>query len=245
VSGASTVPALSSAVVDRLAAGWSRIHSIESCIAPAQTAPRGTATLAAVLSYCGEPIRVWQAGQWQSPRGWAEPVPVTFARLRPRLGALCDIPDLELFVTHYAGVRDVMFRAALEVPLAQRAFAWLAAARQRGWIARPDRCAAALQRVSTLLDPFGSSLGGMVVHVRGQGADGRAAARAWHIAADHDHGPEIPCMAAILLARRLARGEAWPAGARPALSLLALEAFAPEFERWGMVTEIIDEAVPA
>src|SRR5262245_64580121 len=58
ISGASTVPALSSAVVDALTRGWSRIDRIETCIAPAQTAPRGTATMAAVLGYCGEPIAV-------------------------------------------------------------------------------------------------------------------------------------------------------------------------------------------
>ncbi len=59
VSGASTVPALSSAVVDALSAGWQRVVSIDMCIAPAQTAPRGRATLEAVLSYCGELIPVW------------------------------------------------------------------------------------------------------------------------------------------------------------------------------------------
>jgi len=66
ISGASTVPALSSAVVDFLCRGWQRIDSIDICIAPAQTAPRGVATLEAVLSYCGAPIQVWSGGQWQA-----------------------------------------------------------------------------------------------------------------------------------------------------------------------------------
>ena len=73
ISGASTVPALSSAVVDHLAAGWQRIDRIETCIAPAQSAPRGVATTAAVLSYCGEPIAVWREGRWQHRFGWANP----------------------------------------------------------------------------------------------------------------------------------------------------------------------------
>jgi short subunit dehydrogenase-like uncharacterized protein len=46
VSGASSVPALSSAVVDHLCEGWQRVDVIDTCIAPAQTAPRGQATLA-------------------------------------------------------------------------------------------------------------------------------------------------------------------------------------------------------
>jgi saccharopine dehydrogenase-like NADP-dependent oxidoreductase len=40
VSGASTVPALSSAVVEQLCTGWQAIDSIDLCIAPAQSAPR-------------------------------------------------------------------------------------------------------------------------------------------------------------------------------------------------------------
>lgn len=94
ISGASTVPALSSAVVDHLCAGWQRLDTLDICIAPAQTAPRGVATLRAVLSYCGGPIEVWHDRQWQTHIGWAAPKRVEYLRLHPRLGALCDIPNL-------------------------------------------------------------------------------------------------------------------------------------------------------
>lgn len=75
----------------------------------------------------------------------------------------------------------------------------------------------------------------------GRDVAGRPVRRAWHVAADDDHGPEIPCMAAVLLARRLARGAGPPAGAHAALGWLALDEFAPEFARWGMVTDCVDE----
>lgn len=244
ISGASTVPALSSAVVDHLAAGWQAVNSIDLCIAPAQTAPRGEATMAAVLSYCGAPIEVWSQGRWQRWPGWARPEPVRFARLQPRRGALCDIPDLELFPARYQ-VRDrVVFRAALEVPAAQQAFAALAALRRLGLWRRPAALAGVLTRWAPWLDRFGSALGGMVVRVAGQDASGQPARRTWHIAADHDHGPEIPCMAAILLARRLARGDGPPPGAHTATGWLPLSDFEPEFARWGMATDIVDEAAP-
>jgi hypothetical protein len=243
LSGASTVPALSCAVVDALSAGWQRVESIDLCIAPAQTAPRGVATLAAVLSYCGAPIEVWDGGRWQTRLGWARPERVHFARLRPRIGAICDIPDLELFPSRYTGVQRVTFRAALELALAQRAFALLAALRAARLLRRPERLAPLLHIGARLFDGFGSSLGGMVVRIAGVDAAGHAVRRAWHIAADHDHGPEIPCMAAILLARRLARGVAPPAGAMACTGLLTLDDFAPEFARWGMVTDTVDETV--
>lgn len=239
VCGASTVPALSSAVVKALCADWQQIDTVDICIAPAQTAPRGVATLAAVLGYCGAPIAVWEQGQWQTHYGWADPVPVQFHRLRTRKGALCDIPDLEIFPSHFAVRERVMFRAALEVGFTQWVFARLAAASKAGWLRRPERFAALFQAVAPWLDGLGSALGGMVVQVRGRDAHGQVAHAAWHISADHDHGPEIPCMAAILMARQLARGQGPRSGAYTSTGLLPLDAFAPEFARWGMVTDVV------
>ena len=191
ITGASTVPALSSAVVQALTPGWQRLDSIAICIAPAQTAPRGVATLRAVLSYCGEPIKVWKGGQWTSQPGWATPQRVRFARLSDRRAALCDIPDLELFPAHFAGVQHVDFRAALEVGMAQTGFAALAALRRARLIPSPVAWAAVLNAAAKLLDPLGSALGGMYVRVKGVDGDGRPAQRSWHIAADNDHGPEL------------------------------------------------------
>jgi len=242
ITGASTVTALSSAVVEHLCAGWTAIDSVDICIAPAQTAPRGKATLAAVLSYCGESIPIWRDGGWTQAPGWASPERIDFLRMRPRIGALCDIPDLELFPTHYAVRERVMFRAALEVGFTQRAFAALAWLRSRGLLRRPERLAGLLNRTAVAFDFLGTALGGMVVRVEGVDGQGRPARRAWHIAADNDHGPEIPCMPAILLARQLAAGAAMPAGAFTATGLLTLAQFQGEFARWGMVTDIVDEA---
>lgn len=242
IAGASTVPALSSAVIDHLCAGWRRIDSIDICIAPAQRAPRGEATLAAVLSYCGLPIDVWEGGRWEPQRGWAHPTPVAFHRLRPRLGAVCDIPDLEIFPAHYRAHDRVTFRAALEVSLAQRTFAAIAALRHWGLLPHPEKLAGLMHRTGGALDVLGTPLGGMVVRVAGTDAAGQPRRGAWHIAADHDHGPEIPCMATILLARQLAAGQAlMPIGAHTSTSLLALGAFAPEFAKWGMVTDVVEE----
>ncbi|WP_426104147.1 saccharopine dehydrogenase family protein [Massilia sp. TSP1-1-2] len=239
VTGASTVPALSSAVIDHLTQGWRSVSEIDYCIAPAQTAPRGIATMAGVLSYCGAPIEVWHGGRWETQYGWCAPSRVQFARLKPRIGALCDIPDLELFPAYYKGVQSVMFRAALEVGVSQRALAVIGALRRWGVISRPEGLAGFMDRAADLLDPFGSALGGMVVRVRGVDGAGVAASLAWHIAADDDNGPEIPCMPAILLARRLAAGAPFEAGAFTSISQLTLAEFEPEFAKWNMVSEIV------
>jgi NAD(P)-dependent dehydrogenase (short-subunit alcohol dehydrogenase family) len=241
VAGASTVPALSSAVVNQFGPRFERLDSIDICIAPAQRAPRGRATLAGVLSYCGEPVQVWRDGRWLSQYGWAGLTTVRFARMRPRQGALCDIPDLELFPAHYQMVKSVMFRAALEVPVTQRVFATLSWLRRHRWIGSPVALAGVLHRTGGIFDPLGSPQGAMVVRLAGQGRDGRRLQLAWHLTAGEHHGPEIPCMAAILLARRLARNDNPPNGACTSLGLLNLQEFAPEFDRWGMITEWHEE----
>lgn len=244
ISGASTVPALSSAVVDQLCSGWQRIETIDICIAPAQTAPRGKATIAGVLSYCGDSIQVWSQGKWQPMLGWAQPERVRFARLKSRLGALCDIPDLELFPQRYSVGQRVMFRAALEVSLTQRAFAFVAGLKRLGILGNPAQLAGVLNFGAVAFDFLGSDLGGMVVRVRGEDRSGVRRMRSWHITAGDDHGPEIPCMAAILLARRMARGELFPSGAFVCAGMLGLNEFQPEFERWKMATDIVEEEAP-
>jgi saccharopine dehydrogenase-like NADP-dependent oxidoreductase len=243
VAGASTLPALSSAVIDALRERFAELHTIDICIGPAQQAPRGEATLAAVLSCCGEPVPVWQDNRWQQRIGWANPEQVHFARMAPRLASLCDVPDLELFPERYVGVRSVMFRAALEVGFTQRMFALLAAARRWHLLNRAAALAPWLHRFGGWFDGFGSGLGGMFVRLAGLSPQGQPLQLEWHLSADDNHGPEIPCMPAILLARRLARGETLPSGALACAGLLSLGEFEPEFNRWSIRTETLERPV--
>jgi hypothetical protein len=82
----------------------------------------------------------------------------------------------------------------------------------------------------------------MLVSLRGINRNGRAMHIEWHLNAPANHGPEIPCMASILLVRKLARGEAMVHGATPCMGLLTLPDFEPEFARWGIATTIRESA---
>jgi Saccharopine dehydrogenase NADP binding domain len=238
ISGASTVPALSSAVVDSLAGRFCQIEEIQISIAPGQRAPRGTATMAGVFSYAGKSFKWLYDGTPVDARGWQELRRLRFAGLGTRWAAACDIPDLELFPARYPGVRTVQFRAALELGIHHFAL-WLVAAIRRVGVPLPiERCAGPLDRLASLLDVFGSERGGMLVSVVGTQADGSGARVEWHLTADGNHGPEIPCMAAILLARKLARGGMTMRGAHPCMGFLALTEFEPEFRRWGITTAV-------
>ncbi|MDR0458467.1 MAG: saccharopine dehydrogenase NADP-binding domain-containing protein [Burkholderiaceae bacterium] len=239
VSGASSVPGLSSAVVDCLAHDFAAIDEIQIAIAPGQQAPRGQATLRAVFGYAGTPIRCWRQGRWVTAHGWQDMRTLYFDGLGARWAAICDVPDLALFPSRYAGVKTVEFRAALELK-SQHAALWAAAALRRiGLPLSLARHAGWLNRVSDkLLDRFGSPNGGMMVRVSGARADGRSGVSTWTLTAPGGSGPEIPCMAALLLAKRLALGALTVRGTMTCMGLLTLDDFAPYFAQWAMRTAI-------
>jgi hypothetical protein len=236
ISGASTLPALSSAVVDDLARRFVSIREVQVAIAPGQRAARGAATMAAVLSYCGRSFKWLSGGQWRDAYGWQELSKMRFAAAGVRWAAACDVPDLELFPSRYRGLHTVQFRAALEFSVQHFAL-WLAAAlRRRGLPLALERWASPLDRLASALAPFGAAKAGMLVSVAGEISDGSVERVDWHLTVDAVTGPEIPCLAAILLTRRLARGVLTEPGAFACVGLLQLADFQPEFRRLGIVT---------
>jgi saccharopine dehydrogenase-like NADP-dependent oxidoreductase len=235
VSGASTVPALSSAVIDHLAPRLHELEEIRIVIAPGQRAPRGNATIAGVLSYAGKPFTWLRNGAWCTVWGWQELQRVRFP-FGTRWAAACDIPDLELFPARYSGVRTIEFRAALELGIQHFALWVIAALRRGGLRLSIERWADRLNGLASWMDAFGSERSGMLVSLRGKKADGTEILIEWQLTADANHGPEIPAMAATLLTRKLARGEITARGAFACMGFLNLLDFEPEFARWKITT---------
>jgi Saccharopine dehydrogenase NADP binding domain len=233
ISGVSTLPALSAAVLDVLCADLAQVESIRCVIAPGQRAPRGAATLAAVFSYLGRPISLWRAGRWQMAWGWMD---LKRARLPfgTRWSALCDVPDLALLPERYAPVQEVSFHAALEFRL-QHLVLWAFAAACRLGLPLPiEKWAAVLDRMAAIFDPLAGEWGGMQVAVVGTNSMDQRVQRRWSLRAPALHGPEIPTMAAIILARRLASGEQFAPGAFACMGFVRLAEFEPLFAKWGI-----------
>jgi hypothetical protein len=244
VSGVSSVPGLSSAVVDHLSKSLLRVNSISTVIAPGQQAARGVATISAVFGYAGLAFPRWNGAAWGLQYGWQDIRRFTFSGLAPRWGAACDVPDLALFPERYPGVRDVEFHAALELRI-QHVALWLAAAVRRLGLPMPiNRWAARLNAISDLiLDRFGSDVGAMKVQVLGNVEGGEQRRLTWQLTAPDGHGPEIPCMATVLLACKLANGELSLIGAFPCMGFLKLEDFDSEFQRWAITSDITEETL--
>jgi hypothetical protein len=223
ISGASSVPALSAAVVERYRDRFARLDEIHVGISSGAYTP-GPATLRGILSYGGKPLRVWRAGEWRQVYGWRDLRRHNFpAPLGPRWLANCDVPDLELFPGRYAPVRTVSFQAGTASTLGQFLVCGLAALVRAGWLGSAAPLAAALHGLGRLLTPLGSSRGGMFVRLHGARPDGAPLVLAWSVLASRNHGVHIPCAAATALATRLATGGALPAGAMPCVGLLSVE----------------------
>ncbi len=91
---------------------------------------------------------------------------------------------------------------------------------------------------------FGSQVGSMQVTVTGTCSDGSTVKRIWDLTARQNHGPEIPCVPATALAKKLLRGEIARRGAMPCVGLVDLDDIAAELEGLDIdwqVREAVDE----
>jgi len=225
VSGASTLPALSSAVVDHYRRRFATVASIRISIVPGNRMPRGLSTVAGVLSYCGKPFKRWQHGAWQQVHGWQDLHRMSYPQIGRRWLASCDVPDLALFPQRYDVTDTVVFHAGLELASMQLSL-WVMSWLTRLGIVRSWVPAAGfLKAAGDKLMNFGTDAGGMHVEIAGSDANGRSRRVFWLLTAFKGHGPEIPCVAAIVLARKLASGQIAARGAQPCMGLMTLEDF--------------------
>ncbi|HMK68038.1 MAG TPA: saccharopine dehydrogenase NADP-binding domain-containing protein, partial [Stellaceae bacterium] len=72
VSGASSVPALSAAVIEDRRSRLTGLTGIAIGISPGNRAPRGPAVIEAILGYVGKPFPCWRNGAWRSVHGWQD-----------------------------------------------------------------------------------------------------------------------------------------------------------------------------
>lgn len=237
VSGASTLPGLSSAVIDSLRCEFAVIRKIEISIAPAHQAPRGKSTIAAVLSYCGIPFQVLIDGQWVTKYGWQDLTRHRYPDFGMRLSGACDVPDLGLLPDYVDGVETVTFHAALEAKWEQLALWSMGWVTRAGIIRKWDRFVPMFQKISDRLIGLGSDVGGMHIRIAGTSIDRKPMSVTWNLVARENHGPEIPCSPALILARKLAADRVSLRGAQPCLGLFSMSDFEHELSdfnvRWG------------
>jgi len=233
IAGASSVPPPRTRPVRYLAAGMARVTAIDAAISASNRAAAGRSVATAILSSVGQPVPLWRGGRSVTGYGWQDMRREHFdladgTSLGRRRVALADVPDLELLPERVAGHPAVMFRAGTELGF-QNIALWLASwpIRWFGGSLRP--LARWLLPLQSLTATLGSDRSGMVVRVFGV-ADGRRVERRWTLVADKGDGPEIPTLAAAILAERIVAGACLP-GPRDAGEELSLADFQPDFSR--------------
>ena len=224
IAGASSVPCLTGAYLDE-AAKVMAIEEVDYGISAAQQTNRGLGTASAILSYVGRPFTMLREGGMRRVWGWQGLHSHVYPELGRRWFGYCDIPDLDIFPARYPQLKSMRFAAGHEIASLHWGTWLLSGGVRLGLLPPLDHWASALLRASFLFDPLGSDRSGFHMFIRGCDAQGRPVERRHWMIARQGHGPNIPCMPVILIARKLAAGEGIAPGARPCLDLITLDEY--------------------
>ena len=228
VSGASTVPALSAAVVDAYVEQFARLECVRIVISPGNSFDPGLATTQSILGTLGRPFTMPADGRTAEVHGWQGLQRRHIPGLGGRWLGACDTPDLELFPRRYPGLRSVQVFAALEVGAFHLGLWGLSWVVRAGLLRRPERLAAPLLALKRAMRFLGSDVGGMAVTLEGASPSGGRKRIEWRLIARRGHGPFIPAMPSAILAKRLLAGALTRRGAMPCLGLFTLDEFMAE-----------------
>ena len=233
LSGVSSFPVLSAAMVRDLATDFRCIDSITGGIAPSPYAGVGYNVIRAIAGYAGTGIPVRRRGSEQTARALRETRRFTIAPpgevpLFPRTFSLVDVPDLQLLADEWPEVKDVWMGAAPEPAILHCLLRWFAGLVRLGLLPSLTPLARLIHSTANNVR-WGEHRGGMFVEVRGRDAEGADISRSVHLLAEGHHGLYIPSMAVEAIVRNWLDGRTPGAGARPATAALELSDYGRVF----------------
>ncbi len=244
LSGVSSFPVLTAAVVKHLSAAMTKVTSIQGGIAPSPYAGVGSNVIRAIAGYAGQEITVKQAGKAIKAYPLTSSLRYTIAPpgylpLENKLFSLVDVPDLRVLADIWS--QATIWVGAGPVPeILHRMlniFAWLVRIRLlKSLLPLADIMEFVIRHVR-----WGEDRGGMFVEVRGEDK-GNSVTRSWHLLAEGRDGPLIPSMAVECIIRKLLAGGKIEPGARAALSDITLEDYDALFKKRTIYTGIRDDA---
>jgi hypothetical protein len=240
LSGVSSFPVLTAAVVRRLSADMAQIKSVEGGVAPSPYAGVGLNVIKAIASYAGKPVKLVRHGKAQIGLGLVETrrrtiCPPGRLPLKNTLFSLVDVPDLQALPALWPHLESIWMGAGPVPEILHRALICLSKLVSRRLIASLVPFAGLFHRVINVVR-WGEHRGGMYVEITGETVEGVPCHRSWHLLAEGDHGPLIPSMAAEAIIRRCLSGNRPAAGARPGTTDLDLTDYEQLFETRGIYT---------
>ncbi len=225
ISGASSVPGLSSAIIDAYQHEFETLETVEYGISTAQKTNRGQATTSAILSYVGMPFKTLVSGSFKNVFGWQSMHREVFLGLGKRLVGNCDVPDLALFPKRYPTLKTIRFYAGLEIPFLHVGLWSISWLRRLRLLPDLSKFAAYLLKISFWFDRLGSDESGFFMRLEGKTRDNANRLVRFDLVARSGDGPFIPCMPAIIIAKKLAAGVEMQNGAHPCMGLLSLDEY--------------------
>jgi hypothetical protein len=223
LSGCSSVPTLSSAIIDQYRDRFMRIDAIEHGISSSAKMP-GLSTIEGVLAYAGKPIKQLKQGQVHEVLGWQDLTLRRMPQLGTRVLANVDVPDMDIFAGRY-GAHTLRFKAGAGLKLGGVANYLLAQSLRMGIVRDHLVWAARLHRLGTWFERFGDGKSAMYIDVQGLGIQGQPLSLAVQLTALDDKGPEIPSCAAVALAIKMAHGYVPEPGARPCVGEISVDEY--------------------
>jgi hypothetical protein len=246
LSGVSSFPVLTAAVVRALSSGLESIDTVTGGIAPSPFAGVGDNVIRAIASYAGQRVPVIRAGEQSHGYPLTETLRYTIAPpgsvpLRRLLFSLVEVPDLLAIPREWPNVRAVWMGAAPVPAILHRLLIACAWCVRLGIVPRLDRMTPLMSWATNNLR-WGEHRGGMFVAVTGRDRAGREIERSWDLLAEGGDGPLIPSMAAAILIQRALAGQLPAPGARAAIAELELEDYEAIFAgrdiHWGIRDEV-------
>ncbi|HEY1637550.1 MAG TPA: DUF4166 domain-containing protein, partial [Rhizomicrobium sp.] len=246
LSGVSSFPALTAAVVRHLSPGMVQVAAIRGGIAPSPYAGVGENVIRAIAGYSGQPVARRRNGAVTTGYPFTEHLRFTIAPpgylpLHNTLFSLVDVPDLRALAELWPDAKNIWMGAGPVPEILHRALAALA------WLVRLK-----LLRTLSVLAPlmyfaanhlrWGEHRGGMFVEVEGTNESGAPIKRSWHLLAEGNDGPLIPSMAVEALVRRALEGRPPSPGARAVVRELELEDYQTLFANRTIYTGTRDDA---
>lgn len=222
ISGASSVPCLTSAILDSYLPEFKSLESVDYGIATAQKTNPGLATTAAILDYTGKAFDTLKDGKNHIIYGWQDITVRKYPDIGYRLLSNCDIPDLALFPERYKDLKNIRFRAGLEIPLLHLGLWALSWPVRAGILKSLKPFAERFYKIGPAFNIFGTDRSGFHMEMKGTGPDGQPLTKIFHIVTGSGHGPNIPCIPSILLAKMLAKGDLQSTGAKPCMGIITL-----------------------
>jgi hypothetical protein len=222
ISGVSSFPVLTAAVVRMLSAGMTRLDRVTGGIAPSPYAGVGLNVIRAIASYSGQPVDLVDGRHYAlvetrsytiAPPGRLPLYPIRFS--------LVDVPDLRVLPALWPDLKSVWMGAGPVPEILHRALNVMARLVRLKILPSLSPLAPLMYRAINIVR-WGEHRGGMFVEAEGLGVRGESVRRSWHMIAEGDDGPFIPSMAAEAIVRLCIEGKHPVAGARAATGELEL-----------------------